>query len=103
MKQSGCSPARVPVCTHVLCLQVSMASAMGSWCVTVAPLMYWAILAATSNWSGRNRKIHNIHSQILTNVPAEIIYPRCDVTVPVCGGSERLNTSRHAPSRKEEL
>lgn len=41
--------ARVGVRTHVLCLQVSMASAMGSWCVTVAPLMYWAILAATSS------------------------------------------------------
>lgn len=41
--------ARARGCTHVLCLQVSMASAMGSWCVTVAPLMYWAILAATSS------------------------------------------------------
>jgi len=39
----------VCVCTHVLCLQVSMASAMGSWCVTVAPLMYCVILPATSN------------------------------------------------------
>lgn len=33
-----------------------MASAMGSWCVTVAPLMYWAILPATSSWSGGKQR-----------------------------------------------
>lgn len=34
--------------THLLYSQVSMASAIGNWCVTETLLMYWLILPATS-------------------------------------------------------
>lgn len=85
-------------CTHVLCLQVSMASAMGSWCVTVAPLMYWAILPATSSWSGEKQR-----QRTFRHVSEERRVYLWRQPVPVGGGSERLNTSLHAPSRKEEL
>ena len=40
-----------PGCTHNLCLQVSMASATGSWCVTAAPLTYCITRPTTSSCS----------------------------------------------------
>lgn len=89
------------LCSHVLCLQVSMASAMGSWCVMVAPLMYWKILPATSSWSG-NRRRKWMNASVFTVLVSRYSY-FVGLVVPVCGGSERLNTSLHAPSRKEEL
>lgn len=103
MKQSGCSPARVslPYSRPVFAGEHGLGDGQlvcdrGAADVLGDPCRYIQLV-----W--KRQKLHNIHSQILTNAPppAEIVYPRRDV--PVCGGSERLNTSRHAPSRKEEL
>lgn len=102
---ASCKTFKCPlgVSTHVLCLQVSMASAMGSWCVTVAPLMYWVILPATSSWSKaqeleKKRKRKEWESIYFTRKTKQV-----EQLIPVCGGSERLNTSLHTESRKEEL
>ena len=73
---------------------------MGSWCVTVAPLMYWAILAATSNWSGRDRKYTTFTHTFWQTTPLRRSF--------ILGGDgrrtrlRRLGAAEHVPPRSVE-